>query len=90
MKEFNIEGKKIGTNSPIFLIAEVGVNHNGDLSLAKKLVDLAAQANFDSIKFQSVMLVCGNLVIKLIRQNFAICLNEIDILTKWWIDDRER
>ena len=34
------------------LIAEIGINHNGDLSLAKKMIDAASDANFDTVKFQ--------------------------------------
>jgi N-acetylneuraminate synthase len=36
----------------IFLIAEIGINHNGDLSIAKKLISFAAKAGFDAVKFQ--------------------------------------
>ncbi len=36
----------------IFLIAEIGINHNGDLNIAKKLIDKAADAGFDAVKFQ--------------------------------------
>ena len=36
----------------IFLIAEIGINHNGDLSIAKKLINFAATAGFDAVKFQ--------------------------------------
>jgi N-acetylneuraminate synthase len=36
----------------IFLIAEIGINHNGDMSIAKKLIDAAAEAGFDAVKFQ--------------------------------------
>ena len=39
----------------IFLIAEIGINHNGDLSLAKKLIDHASEAGFDAVKFQREM-----------------------------------
>ena len=35
-----------------FLIAEIGINHNGDLDIAKKLIDDASEANFDAVKFQ--------------------------------------
>ncbi len=35
-----------------FLIAEIGINHNGSLSLAKKLIQLAADSGFDAVKFQ--------------------------------------
>tara|TARA_Y100000294_G_scaffold53838_1_gene50745 strand:+ start:3550 stop:4398 length:849 start_codon:yes stop_codon:yes gene_type:complete len=36
----------------IFLIAEIGINHNGDLNIAKKLIDSAVNAGFDAVKFQ--------------------------------------
>ena len=35
-----------------FLIAEIGINHNGSIKIAKKLIDLAAKYNFDAVKFQ--------------------------------------
>lgn len=46
----------------IFIIAEAGVNHNGDISIAKKLVDTATQAGVDAIKFQTF--ITENLVSK--------------------------
>jgi N-acetylneuraminate synthase len=36
----------------LFLIAEIGINHNGDMAIAKKLIDAAADAGFDAVKFQ--------------------------------------
>ena len=36
----------------LFLIAEVGINHNGDMTIAKQLIDAAAEADFDAVKFQ--------------------------------------
>jgi len=36
----------------IYLIAEIGINHNGDIKLAKKLIDFASNAGFDAVKFQ--------------------------------------
>ena len=35
-----------------YLIAEIGINHNGDLDIAKKLIDNAVKAKFDAVKFQ--------------------------------------
>ena len=36
----------------LFLIAEIGINHNGDIEIAKKLIDYAQEARFDAVKFQ--------------------------------------
>ena len=36
----------------LFLIAEIGINHNGDMNIAKELIDAAADAGFDAVKFQ--------------------------------------
>ena len=36
--------------SKIFLIAEIGINHNGDIELAKKLIDMAVNCGFDAVK----------------------------------------
>ena len=40
-------------NKHVIVIAEAGVNHNGSLNLAKKMVDIAALANADYVKFQT-------------------------------------
>lgn len=48
-----IKNKKIGKNFPVFIIAEAGVNYNNDLKIALKMVDLAAKAGADAIKFQT-------------------------------------
>ena len=40
-------------SSSTLIIAEAGVNHNGDLELAKRLIDVAAQAGADLVKFQT-------------------------------------
>lgn len=48
-----IGNKFIGPNQPVFIIAEAGVNHNHQLDLALKLVDAAADAGTDAIKFQT-------------------------------------
>ena len=48
-----IEGRKIGYGEPCFVIAEAGVNHNGDVELAKRLIEAAVSANADAVKFQT-------------------------------------
>ncbi len=52
-REIKVGNRMIGTGHPVFIIAEAGVNHNGDLNLAKKLVDLAVEARVDAVKFQT-------------------------------------
>ena len=36
----------------IFIVAEIGINHNGDMSICKKLIDMAIDAGCDAVKFQ--------------------------------------
>jgi N,N'-diacetyllegionaminate synthase len=50
---FRIDGREIGGSHPAFLIAEAGVNHGGDLSTAKALIDAAAASGADAVKFQT-------------------------------------
>ncbi len=44
--------KKIGENQPCFIIGEIGINHNGSLDIARKLIDVASDAGCDSVKIQ--------------------------------------
>lgn len=53
MNNFYIGKYKIGANSPVFVMAEAGINHNGSFSNAKKLVNMAKKAGADCIKFQT-------------------------------------
>ena len=47
-----IAGRKIGPREPCYIIAEIGINHNGSLDLACRLVDAAVEAGVDAVKFQ--------------------------------------
>lgn len=53
MDSITIGDRVVGPDEPTFVIAEAGSNHNGDLSLAKELVDVAADAGADAVKFQT-------------------------------------
>jgi N-acetylneuraminate synthase/N,N'-diacetyllegionaminate synthase len=53
MQEINFAEHRVGLGHPCFIIAEAGVNHNGDLGLAKTLVDAARAAGADAVKFQT-------------------------------------
>lgn len=45
--------RAIGKGRPTFIVAEVGINHNGDLDLARRAIEAAAEAGADSVKFQN-------------------------------------
>lgn len=53
MNKFKLGKYTIGDNSPCFIIAEAGSNHNGDINQAKKLIEIAAEAGVDAVKFQT-------------------------------------
>ncbi len=44
--------KKIGDGQPSYIIAEIGINHNGSLDITKKLIDAAVECHCDAVKFQ--------------------------------------
>src|SRR2546423_2098131 len=48
-----IGDRRVGDGQPVLVIAEAGVNHNGDLDLALELVDAAARTGADAVKFQA-------------------------------------
>src|SRR5690349_14557859 len=51
-KAVEIAGRQIGHDGPSFVVAEIGINHNGDLGLARKLIAAAVTAGCDAVKFQ--------------------------------------
>lgn len=52
-QSIRIGNRIISKDSPAFVIAEIGVNHNGDFELAKKMIEEAATCQVDAVKFQS-------------------------------------
>lgn len=53
MDTFDIGNRPVGPDEPTFIIAEAGSNHNGELETAKELIDVAADAGADAVKFQT-------------------------------------
>jgi sialic acid synthase SpsE/sugar phosphate isomerase/epimerase len=88
---FDIGKKTISEDSPVFIIAEIGNNHNGSLNLAKKLVDEAIKSGADCAKFQmrdleSLYINFGN------TKDASIDLGTqytLDLLSKMQLSDEE-
>lgn len=53
MGVIKLSDKAVGNEQPCFIIAEAGVNHNGDINLAKELIDASKDARADAVKFQT-------------------------------------
>jgi N-acetylneuraminate synthase len=51
-REIKFGNRTVGDGHPVFIIAEIGINHNGDLDIAKKMIDAAVHAGADAVKFQ--------------------------------------
>jgi len=51
-REVKIGNKMVGDGHPVYVIAEIGINHNGDLGIAKQMIDAAVHAGVDAVKFQ--------------------------------------
>jgi len=51
-RKMKIGNRLVGDNHPAYVIAEIGINHNGDVELAKKMIDAAVEAEVDAVKFQ--------------------------------------
>ncbi len=82
-----IADKKIGTNHPTFIIAEAGINHNGDITLAKQLIDAAVKIKADAIKFQTYrsneITIPSTEVPAYIKNQKSASLKQIDLLKKF-------
>ena len=52
MSTVTIGSREVGTGQPVYVIAEIGINHNGELGNAKRLIDAAKFAGCDAVKFQ--------------------------------------
>ncbi len=51
-REIKMGKRMVGDGHPAYVIAEIGINHNGDLDIAKKIIDAAVHAGADAVKFQ--------------------------------------
>ena len=87
-----IGGRRVGQGYPTFVIAEIGSNHNADLSQARRLVEVAAEAGADAVKFQLFRPEwlyppqCGMVETPMGRVDFLDILDQC-ILQPEWLDE---
>lgn len=89
--QIRIGQKTVGEENPTFVIAEAGVNHNGDADLAKKLIDAAAEAGADAVKFQTFhtdrIVICDAEKAEYQKQTTTSSESQYDMLKKLELPD---
>lgn len=84
--------KAIAEGEPAFIIAEAGVNHNGDADLARRLIDAAAESGADAVKFQTyvpALLTTRTATMAAYqRTNLGVERSQADMLAALRLDDR--
>jgi N,N'-diacetyllegionaminate synthase len=98
--EITLDNRKIGKGNPVFIIAEIGVNHNGDLELARKMVDVAAECGADCVKLQTFraeeFMSDRSLDYeyenggKKVRENMFTMFKRLELPASWHLDLMER
>ena len=53
LSEIRIGARRVGPGAPVYFIAEAGSNHDGNYAQAERLIDVAAEAGADAVKFQA-------------------------------------
>ncbi|MBN2065808.1 MAG: N-acetylneuraminate synthase [Candidatus Thermoplasmatota archaeon] len=93
MNSIKIGTSTIGVNEPCFIIAEAGINHNGDIRLAKRLVDHAAEAGADAVKFQTFtpenMVTSSAGLVPYQKKGAQVKKTQVDLLKRVTLTDTE-
>lgn len=92
LETITIGSKKIGYEYPCFIIAEAGVNHNGELEKARALVDVAADSGADVVKFQTyrpedVVIEKGEMA-EYQKRNLGEVTSQLEMIRGFWLDER--
>ena len=81
--QIDIGGRRVGDGTPVFIIAEVGINHDGDVDKAERMIEAASAAGADAVKFQTYrtdsFVAQGNPLYTVFKRNE---LSEQDVLSR--------
>ena len=61
IKPVKVGDRLVGPGEPVYIIAEIGINHNGDMKIAKDLIEMSAKAGVDAVKFDECLSIAGSL-----------------------------
>ncbi|MBU2540201.1 N-acetylneuraminate synthase family protein [Patescibacteria group bacterium] len=93
VNKIKIGNKWVGEGKPCFIIAEAGINHNGNVNIAKKMVDVAKSAKADCIKFQTFkakkLIADENLTYTYKSQGKKITEPQIKMLQRYEFSEKE-
>jgi N-acetylneuraminate synthase/N,N'-diacetyllegionaminate synthase len=81
-KKTKIGNKFVGEEEPTFIIAEAGSNHDGNLEQAKRLIDIAAEAGVDAVKFQAFK--ADKLFNKIKNKDIVNKLEKLELREEWY------
>jgi len=86
MKKTRISQRWIGASEPCFIAAEIGINHNGDLELAHRSIDAAAEAGADAVKFQNYrtedFVANRTLTYDYVSNGMTVCESQFDMFKR--------
>ena len=74
MRAVRIADRLVGDGHPCFIIAEIGINHNGSVELAKKMIDIAVTTGCDAVKFQKRTIDIVYTKEELAKERKSVCL----------------
>ncbi len=87
MNTIHVAGRTIGSGSSCFIAAEIGLNHNGDLALAHRLIDAAADCGVDGVKFQNYrtedFLSDSSLIYEYVSQGRVVVESQYDMFKRY-------
>ena len=82
----HVGDRLIGPDAPCFLVAEIGINHNGDMKLARQMIDAAVDAGADAVKFQNYrtenMVMDRALMYRYISQGKEVLESQFDMFKR--------